>query len=120
MGPEMDYHRMQGLHRCFLGEVSGAVGPREPLLRDSARLSVHALAWGTARQPWCARTGMAPPGLVCWLLIFLIRAGFWGPRALPSPGAAAGFAFARISWRRVTGEERRHRSESVQLHGDRV
>ena len=50
----------------------------------------------------CARTGMARPGLVCWLRIFLIRAGFSEPRA-PSPGATAGFAFACISWRAREG-----------------
>ena len=70
----------------------------------------------------CARTGMARPGLVCWLLIFLIKAGS-SEAGAPSPGVAAGFAFARNSWRakrRVTGAEQRGWSVATAYDGDRL
>ena len=56
---------------------------------------MHALVKGTARQPLCSRTGMAWPGLVCWLRIFLIRAGS-SESGAPSPLAAAGTLCVRL------------------------
>ena len=90
------------------------VGPRGLLLQGlrAVRGARHGL--GDCSHIVRVRTGMACvlcwsfslvgagssarawPRLVCWLLI-LIKAGSSEPGA-PSPGAAAGFAFACISW----------------------
>ena len=90
------------------------VGPRGLLLQGlrAVRGARHGL--GDCSHIVRVRTGMACvlcwsfslvgagssarawPRLVCWLLIS-IKAGSSAPGA-PSPGAAAGFAFACISW----------------------
>ena len=72
------------------------------------------VVWWAAWWPLCVRTGMARSSLLCWLFI-LIRAGSSEP-GVPSPGAAAGFAFTciaglRTSKGRESGWERREREQ---------
>ena len=118
-----------GVHRGFLGDVSGAPGAAT---KDCATRcsSVHASAGDCAAAVARVRTGMAcvlcwsfslvgagssaraGPSLVCWLLI-LIRAGSSEPGA-PSPGATADFAFARISHLRAQGHGRKGRTRHSQ------
>ena len=73
------------VHAARLG--GAAVGRAVPLRARGG-------AAGATRQPLWARTGM-PWSSLHWLVI-LIRAGSSEPGA-PSPGAAAGVAFACIS-----------------------
>ena len=104
-------------HRCFLGEVSGAVGPRRPLpeglravIGARAGLGDCAAAMVRAHRHGTARLGALVAHLLDQSRIF----GGWSTVARGGRGLRVRLHLLACQ-RSVTGEQRRATSESVQL-----